>query len=454
MIDSTRPGIVKKRGATWSGEWAILDGVAQRNRVTGLRFIRPRSAVPRQWPPADVTAPTAVPRPVDDPVPAPQQATPPTQGKPPPARTPTPPRTPTPQVDEPPPDEPSPRVDEFARDAPSPQVNAPAQDAPPAEVAAPTRVTVPPPVTEPTRFTARSRVAALPGAVRARVRGGLGAARLALTAWTRRAGVRLALATAMVLATVALSVFVGGYLTPALPLPTHRALAVLDPNATAGDNSDATGLPGGDGADPPAAVTPGDDTGTDGTATKPADLAPWAAPLAAKLAVPQPAMQAYGYAELAISAAQPDCQLRWTTLAGIGKVESGHGQAHATLAPNGTVLPPIIGAPLDGTSGRMTVHDTDGGTIDGDATWDHAVGPMQFIPSTWTLYAADADGDGVSDINNINDASLAAARYLCAANRNMSLSSDWWPAVLSYNAVQSYAQDVFDAANDYGARSR
>ncbi|MDT5037851.1 MAG: hypothetical protein QOE03_3036 [Micromonosporaceae bacterium] len=310
----------------------------------------------------------------------------------------------------------------------------------------------------PSRVTARARVAALPGAVRVRVRGGLGTSWLALTVWTRRAGVRLALATTMVLATIGLSALVGGYLTPALPLPTHRALTMLDPNATDGDTADApgAGLPAGDdsGGDPPGAVTPGDGTGTDGTATKPTDLAAWAAPLAARLAIPQPAMQAYGYAELAIAVAQPGCQLRWTTLAGIGKVESAHGQSHATLAPDGKALPPIIGAPLDGTSSRMTVRDTDGGTIDGDATWDHAVGPMQFIPSTWTLYAADADGDGVSDINNINDASLAAARYLCAANRNMSLSSDWWPAVLSYNAVQSYAQDVFDAANDYGARSR
>jgi membrane-bound lytic murein transglycosylase B len=79
---------------------------------------------------------------------------------------------------------------------------------------------------------------------------------------------------------------------------------------------------------------------------------------------------------------------------------------------------------------------------------------MQFIPSTWNKYAADADGDGVADINNINDAALAAAHYLCAGNRNLSLPGDWWAAILSYNAVQAYAQDVFNAANDYGVRSR
>jgi hypothetical protein len=335
-----------------------------------------------------------------------------------------------------------------------PQVTAPTEvTAPqvtaPDEVTAP-QVTAPTFVTAPARGTVLSRVAALPVTLTGRARGRLRAAWLALVAWTRRAGVRLVLATTMVLALVGLAVFVGGFLTPALPLPTHRALTMLGPTGAGDDGSDAAGTDDGDGAAPPAAVTPGD--GTD--ATKPADLAAWAAPLAARLAIPQPAMQAYGFAEMAIAAAKPGCQLRWTTLAGIGKVESAHGQSHATLAPDGTALPPIVGAALDGTGGRMRVVDTDGGQIDGDVTWDHAVGPMQFIPSTWTAYAADADSDGVSDINNINDASLAAARYLCAANRNMSIASDWWPAVLSYNAVQSYAQDVFDAANDYGTRSR
>nr|WP_240939836.1 lytic murein transglycosylase [Planosporangium flavigriseum] len=165
-------------------------------------------------------------------------------------------------------------------------------------------------------------------------------------------------------------------------------------------------------------------------------------------------MQAYGYAELVTAATSPNCQLRWTTLAGIGKVESAHGQHQAILAADGAVLPPIIGAPLDGQGDRMKIADTDGGKLDLDRTWDHAVGPMQFIPSTWARYGADADGNGVADINNINDAALAAANYLCAGNRNLSVAGDWWAAIMSYNAVQAYVRDVFDAANDYGVRSR
>nr|WP_240942201.1 lytic murein transglycosylase [Planosporangium thailandense] len=165
-------------------------------------------------------------------------------------------------------------------------------------------------------------------------------------------------------------------------------------------------------------------------------------------------MEAYGYAELVTSATSPGCQLRWTTLAGIGKVESAHGQDHAILGADGTAMPPIVGAPLDGRDGRMKIADTDGGRLDHDPTWDHAVGPMQFIPSTWATYGADADGNGVPDINNVYDAALAAARYLCAGNRNLSLPGDWWASIMSYNAVQKYVQDVFGAANDYGVRSR
>jgi hypothetical protein len=279
-----------------------------------------------------------------------------------------------------------------------------------------------------------------------------------IAAWPHRPAGRVALPGLLILALVGLSVFLGGYVVPALPTSTHRAFAMLD-NAPDSSVPEVPGseVPGGDGTDPdgPGNLLP---TGVPGqttrTATKPADLAGWATPLAAKLNIPLPAMEAYGYAELATAAAQPGCQLRWTTLAGIGKVESNHGQDHATLSPDGKALPPIIGAPLDGQGGRAAIADSDQGQIDTDKTWDHAVGPMQFIPATWTKYAADANGDGLADINDINDAALTAARYLCASNHNLSTAGDWWAAILSYNALQAYAQDVFNAANEYGVRSR
>jgi membrane-bound lytic murein transglycosylase B len=86
--------------------------------------------------------------------------------------------------------------------------------------------------------------------------------------------------------------------------------------------------------------------------------------------------------------------------------------------------------------------------------YDRAVGPMQFIPDTWAKFQTDADNDGVADPNDINDAAMAAANYLCSGGRDLSDGPAWWSAVLAYNAVRAYAMGVFNAANDYGVRSR
>jgi hypothetical protein len=278
---------------------------------------------------------------------------------------------------------------------------------------------------------------------------GLRTAGSSVAAWRHRPYSRAALPAILIFSLVGTSALAGVYVVPALPVTVHRTFSLIDPAAGPAPDSDLPGL------DPGAATgTPGSPPpGTDGKAT-PAALAAWARPLATRLGIPLPAMQAYGYAEMVTATTSPGCQLRWTTLAGIGKIESAHGEHRAPLGPDGAALPPIIGLPLDGQGDRMKIADTDGGQLDLDRTWDHAVGPMQFIPSTWTKYGMDADGNGVADINNINDAALAAARYLCADNRNLSVAGDWWEAIMSYNAVQAYVRDVFNAANDYGVRSR
>jgi Transglycosylase SLT domain len=279
----------------------------------------------------------------------------------------------------------------------------------------------------------------------------------ALATWPERPSSRVALPGVLILSMVSVTGLMGGYVVPALPTSPNHAFTPLETGG--GRGASVPGLPGGEtpGAEPSAAASsppPGRATQGPGALSKPSDLAGWAAPLSAKLGIPLPAMQAYGFAELATTTSQPGCQLRWTTLAGIGKIESDHGRHNAILAADGKALPPIIGAPLDGLGGRMAIADTDGGRLDGDKTWDHAVGPMQFIPSTWAKYGADADGDGVADINDVDDAALSAARYLCAGNRDLSQADGWWAAIQSYNALQSYARDVFNAANDYGLRSR
>ena len=127
--------------------------------------------------------------------------------------------------------------------------------------------------------------------------------------------------------------------------------------------------------------------------------------------IPSRAVQAY---QAAATAA--DCGIPWTRVAAIGRVESNHGQfAGATLLSDGRSDPPIVGIPLDGRPGVAEIKDTDGGKWDGDTTYDRAVGPMQFIPSSWATFGVDGDRDGKADPFDIDDAAASAAKYLCRA---------------------------------------
>lgn len=196
-------------------------------------------------------------------------------------------------------------------------------------------------------------------------------------------------------------------------------------------------------------------TGAEGTGREAAKLAVWAAPVATRLQIPQTALEAYGYAQWVMEQTQPTCKLSWTTLAGIGKVESDHGSTGgATMTNDGGVYPPIIGPALDGQGGRRLIEDTDDGALDNDVVYDRAVGPMQFIPRTWADWAIDADSNGTKDPHDIDDAVLSAAKYLCANGRDMSTPAGWSQAILAYNNVAAYETAVFDAANRYGQQSR
>ncbi|MFD6793600.1 MULTISPECIES: lytic transglycosylase domain-containing protein [Prauserella salsuginis group] len=180
----------------------------------------------------------------------------------------------------------------------------------------------------------------------------------------------------------------------------------------------------------------------------------WAEHTAAATGVPARALRAYGYAELAMREHEPECRVSWATLAGIGRVESDHGRyGGVTLQQDGRPSGPIIGVPLNGTPGVRSITDTDGGRLDGDRRHDRAVGPMQFIPSTWVRYASDGNGDGRADPQQIDDAAVTAARYLCAGGRDMSGADGWWAGIMSYNNSVEYAQKVFGLADGYAAQA-
>jgi phage shock protein A len=95
----------------------------------------------------------------------------------------------------------------------------------------------------------------------------------------------------------------------------------------------------------------------------------------------------------------------WYILAAVGEVESGHG---LNMGPS--------------SAGAM--------------------GPMQFLPSTWETSGVDGNGDGVANIMDPEDAIPAAAGYL----RNGGAPQDWYSALYSYNHADWYVKKVLAVA--------
>jgi membrane-bound lytic murein transglycosylase B len=108
------------------------------------------------------------------------------------------------------------------------------------------------------------------------------------------------------------------------------------------------------------------------------------------------------------SAAQTCPGLDWHVLAAIGQVESGHGRNNGPSS---------------------------GG----------AMGPMQFLPSTFRAYAVDGDHDGVADIWNPADAIFSAAHYVCANGAGN--PRKLYTAIWHYNHADWYVQMVLRVAD-------
>jgi murein DD-endopeptidase MepM/ murein hydrolase activator NlpD len=78
-----------------------------------------------------------------------------------------------------------------------------------------------------------------------------------------------------------------------------------------------------------------------------------------------------------------------------------------------------------------------------------AIGWMQFMPSTWLRWGVDANGDGVADPWNPDDAVFSAARYLAAAGG----TTDLYRGVYAYNHADWYVKQVLALADLYGGNS-
>lgn len=160
----------------------------------------------------------------------------------------------------------------------------------------------------------------------------------------------------------------------------------------------------------------------------------------------------------AAAGAPKSCQgMRWQILAGIAQIESSQA-AGRTIAASGKVNPPIIGPALNGSGagGNTTgIRDSDGGKWDGDSTWDRAVGVLQFIPTSWTLYTSgsfngDGNGDGVADPHNVFDNAKAAVNHLCAGGKHdFSGSANLKLALFGYNHSNAYVDRVYNAIRSF-----
>lgn len=143
-----------------------------------------------------------------------------------------------------------------------------------------------------------------------------------------------------------------------------------------------------------------------------------------------------------IKETKPKCGITAGILAAIAEKESGFAQGEITTAPDGARRTVTIQENGDVTptirAGQSNGGDHDGGRLDGDASLDWALGPMQFMATTFyghftaaelnalpavpvAVYGGDGQGldgnkDGLVNLNNVFDSTLAAANLLCGAS--------------------------------------
>ncbi|RKT83512.1 Membrane-bound lytic murein transglycosylase B [Saccharopolyspora antimicrobica] len=241
-------------------------------------------------------------------------------------------------------------------------------------------------------------------------------------------------------------------LTPALLLPVTLVGAsssfLAAPQVPPGQRSDprelgVTGhLPQAQQPGPDLLGQAGDPRELAGGAERPIDLP------TGPLGIPATVLAAYHQAAEAANRRSPGCGLHWSVLASIGRIESGHARS-GSVDLLGTTVRAILGPRLSGGPGIAAIQDTDGGALDGDPVWDRAVGPMQFIPSTWRKFAVDGNADGAASPHNVHDATAAAGQYLCSGGGDLRAPSGLASAVFRYNHSESYVRTVLIWAAAY-----
>ncbi|MFT4042570.1 MAG: lytic murein transglycosylase [Gordonia sp. (in: high G+C Gram-positive bacteria)] len=132
-------------------------------------------------------------------------------------------------------------------------------------------------------------------------------------------------------------------------------------------------------------------------------------------------------------------------------MSSYHGSAdQASIDADGRVSPQLRGLAQANPPRATPIPDTDAGTYDGNNSVDLTMGPLQILPSRWEQFATDADDDGKADPDNYDDATLTAARILCAAGGDLKSAEGWARAVTEFNVTPGFVNKVHAQAALYG----
>ncbi|MDO5097532.1 MAG: hypothetical protein Q4D85_02155 [Corynebacterium sp.] len=173
-------------------------------------------------------------------------------------------------------------------------------------------------------------------------------------------------------------------------------------------------------------------------------LAEWSTQEGAIRSIPPRSLQAYAYASVTMS--ESGCDVGWQTLAAIGYVASNHGFiAGATVDNDGTTSRKLRDLKF---VGNEAVADTDEGMLDGDPTMDVGMGPMQIKATAWEKFGESAQPDTVPSPDNIDDASLAIARQLCAKG-SLNTPAAWDNGMKLVNPNPDFIKAVHAKAHEY-----
>lgn len=82
--------------------------------------------------------------------------------------------------------------------------------------------------------------------------------------------------------------------------------------------------------------------------------------------------------------------------------------------------------------------ETDFGTSGYDVSSAGAIGPMQFMPSTFAIFGVAAPGHQTADIHNVDDAIYSAAHMLHVEG----FQSNPYDAIYAYNHSSTYVADI------------